>query len=86
MGVMACDRYECEHIMCNRCILDHTMYICDWCYDELVAYRKTWPDEMTISEVRDRIEQFMRTRPGTSNPTICNIDEEFEKLTGYSLN
>ena len=35
MSVLACDRNGCEHIMCNRLILDSTMYICNTCFDEL---------------------------------------------------
>ena len=36
MGVMACDRRGCEHIMCDRVILNGSRYICEDCFTELV--------------------------------------------------
>ena len=39
MGVMACDRKDCENIMCDR--YSHTYgYICDECFDELLSLRQ----------------------------------------------
>lgn len=81
MGVMRCDRRDCEHIMRDRVILDGTEYICGDCWDELCEAK--WPDTMTAREVRDAIETFMDTRPGTT--TVLDregIEEEFKRLTG----
>lgn len=36
MGVKACDRYDCERIMCDR-YSNKYGYICQSCFDELVA-------------------------------------------------
>lgn len=36
MGVLACDRNGCEHIMCDRYSYEHG-YICYECFEELVA-------------------------------------------------
>ena len=40
MGVMQCDRQNCENIMCNR-LSDEYCYICDRCFDELVGQGPT---------------------------------------------
>ena len=37
MGVLACDRVDCENIMCNRFSETHG-YICNTCFDELVQW------------------------------------------------
>lgn len=82
MSVLACDRRGCEHIMCDRLILDGSQYICGDCWDELCEAKLTWPDEMTARDVRDAIEKFMDTRTGTH--TVLDrdgIDEEFKRLT-----
>jgi len=36
MGVMRCDRYRCENIMCDRYSIDYGS-ICGECFDELEA-------------------------------------------------
>ena len=83
MGVMRCDRQECEHIMCERCILHNSMYICNDCYGELVEYKKTWEAPMMAADVERKIRDFMETPPGTLRPVLpCDIDAEFERLTG----
>jgi CTP:molybdopterin cytidylyltransferase MocA len=56
------------------------MYICNSCFEELLAFKKNWPSRMSVLEMRHRIEDFMRTPPG--NYVEVNTDEEFEKLTG----
>lgn len=81
MGVMECNRKGCSNILCRRCILDSSAYICDECFAELVAMKGTWQREMTAADVRDAIEQFMASRAGTF--CILNseaIDAEFERL------
>ena len=66
MSVLACDRTDCENVMCSRLILDGKFYICDDCYAELCEHKETWPDEMRPREVYDKIWNFMRnTSPGT---------------------
>jgi hypothetical protein len=41
MGVMACDRANCKHIMCNRLICDGHYYICEECWEELLEFKTT---------------------------------------------
>lgn len=83
MGVMACDRAGCEHVMCNRLILDGEMYICGECYTELLEARKAWPWEMTALELREAILEFMRTNPGHHRILSGDdLDAEFERLMG----
>lgn len=36
MSVLACNRYRCNNIMCDRLSSEHG-YICDDCFDELIA-------------------------------------------------
>ena len=83
MSVLACDRVDCPHIMCQRLILQGHAYICEDCWQELLAYRSDWPATMTVAEVRERIENFMRdTPPGTfSSIRGVDIDAEFQRLT-----
>lgn len=82
MGVMACDRANCKHIMCNRLICDGHYYICEECWEELLDFKTTWPDTMTVIEVREAIDKFMETSPGRHLVLDKNgIEEEFERLT-----
>ena len=85
MGVMACDRGACDSIMCNHLILDGTMYICPTCLEELNEYKLSWPAKMQKTEVRERIEAFMKTDPG-EHITLQDedVDAEFERLTKNS--
>lgn len=82
MSVLACGRGNCPNIMCNRLILEGSRYICDECWDELVAYKESWPDTMTAKMVRQTIEGFMDSDPG-EHKTLRNawINKEFERLT-----
>ena len=69
--------------MCDRCILDNTAYICNWCYDELVADSVKWPGSMTAAEVRRRIEEFMASPVGARRVLKGEeLDREFWRLTG----
>jgi hypothetical protein len=85
MSVMACDRMHCQHVMCERLILDRSAYICDDCFDELVEWRKTWPDEMRASEIAQRIRVFM-AQPLNEHRVLNKdgIEEEFRRLTGQN--
>jgi hypothetical protein len=85
MGVLACDRSGCSHIMCERIILDHSMYICRECYDELLEYKATWSCEMKLVDVEKRVREFMYSDVGTHKTKMLygeEIDEEFARLMG----
>ena len=80
MGVMACDRTDCERIMCNTCI-NGEYYICNECEDEFKNYLKK--KGITSSSKRELMEElhiFMKT-PKTYNGyggnDIIDIDEFF---------
>ena len=83
MGVMACDRRGCEHIMCDRLILNGSKYICGDCWDELCEAKLSWPDVMTAREVQEAIIRFMDTGVGSHRVLDREgIEEEFKRLTG----
>ena len=79
VGVMDCERKNCEHIMCDRLILDNTQYICPSCWAELLIAKDTWDKKMSAADVRRSIERFMRSDPGEY--LEVDTDEEFRKLT-----
>lgn len=71
--------------MCERLILNSSRYLCERCYQELLIFKATWKqDELVVSDVRTRIEEFLRTEPGTyvGGDRGVGIDEEFERLAG----
>lgn len=86
MGVMACGREGCQHILCDRLIKwnDGTSsYICDDCCVELKQFRKSWSKSMTIAEVEEHIRQFMDTAPGSHATLDSNeIEAQFNKMIG----
>lgn len=55
MGVIPCDRSNCEHIMCDRSSYTYGR-ICNYCFDELV---KLGP--------KTNIDEFMNSSP-SKNP------------------
>ncbi len=58
MGVLACDRYCCKNIMCDR--LSHEYgYICNECFEELVESNIN-PDNMNF-DIQGTIEDFMNS-------------------------
>ena len=67
MSVLACCRYGCEGIMCDRYSNTYG-YICNDCYDQLEA-----------SGAGVDIQVFMDTEPelATEKDTLLNYDEEF---------
>lgn len=79
MGVNECDRSGCKHIMCDRLILDD-FYICVYCFDELMQFKKTLPKKMMAADIRDAIVGFMKTEPGTYSEV--DTDEEFNRILG----
>lgn len=50
MGVMGCDRFNCQNIMCDRYSDEHG-YICNDCFEELLCLGVTAD-----------VQLFMRTR------------------------
>ena len=90
MGVLACERDGCTHIMCDN-ILDvrnkedlrnqRSYYVCDECLAELNAIRATWSEPMTIDEFHDQIRSFMNNEKGSRIRLSDNkIEEEFERI------
>ena len=68
MGVLACDRKDCENIMCDRYSDDYG-YICHECYDELISSGPT-----------TNIKKFMETpkQPNEENQSRARYEAEFE--------
>jgi len=67
MGVLTCDRFRCDNVMCDRYSY-HYGYICNDCFDELM--------NSTLG-----IETFMLTRPNREYNNTNRIEElnnEFE--------
>jgi len=56
MGVLACNRVDCDNIMCDRYNSEYG-YICDECFEELVTLG-----------IHADIKLFMRTSPNRSLP------------------
>lgn len=87
MGVLACDRPDCVRIMCDRCILGQTKYICWECAEELDEWRKSWPREMRANEVESKVREFMNTTNGFYKPqpmlTEDEIEDEFNRIMRY---
>lgn len=64
MGLMMCNRNECENILCDR-YSPRFGYICDSCFEEFVnGYQKV------------DIEHFMSTEPGT----YCTDSDDFREF------
>ena len=83
MGVRACYRPKCRNIMCDVLFVGVEKYICSDCLEELRAFRKTWPREMFVGEVREKVRAFMCTEPGTY--AVLGEDEierEFKRIVG----
>jgi len=78
MSVMECDRNGCEQIMCDRLILEGSRHICEECYDELLMAKDNWPKKTLVSDVRDRIIQFMASEKRSF--ILVNTEDEFERL------
>jgi hypothetical protein len=83
MGVMKCARNGCENIMCDRRI-PSVGPICDECWSELLEHRqRAWRDQMTASQVRDDLHEFMASRVGSKKVLDeGGIEAEFRRLTG----
>ncbi len=82
MGVMACGRGDCEHIMCDQLILNGSRYICYSCYEELCRLKSTWSAQLPKGKVEKRIKKFMKSSPGKYHTELVDTDTEFDRLTG----
>lgn len=82
MGVMSCQRPDCDNIMCDRIVMG--AYLCDSCHAEFLEWRQTWPGETTAANMRERIEQFLVAPSGVYKvPAVLSrdeIDAEIEKI------
>jgi len=65
MGVMSCDRNECDNVMCDRYSDKYRSYLCDVCFEELVSkgpetnvkeFLSSKPDRMDIDAARARFD------------------------------
>ncbi len=87
MSVLACDRYNCPEIMCDRLIMNGSKYICSDCWYELLEYKETWKKHISnLAEVEEVMENFFRSKPGTyiklnNDNAEEMIDKEFDRLT-----
>lgn len=63
MGVLACDRSDCDAVMCDNLILDGRAYICDDCLRELGEASKQLPDVISKLQAETFIFDFLRTSP-----------------------
>ncbi len=77
MGVLACDRSNCDSIMCDRLIND-SQYICDSCYEELMRKKVDWPTSLTKMQLQNLIQGFMETVPGSFS--VVDIDEALSEI------
>lgn len=80
MSVMQCSRRGCPRILCKRIILNGSMYICGDCWEELLVVKKSWPDRMTRTEVKEAIEAFMDSDP-LESAELVDTESEFSRLT-----
>jgi hypothetical protein len=80
MGVKACDRAECENVMCDVTILNGRQYICRTCYGELHDFIDSWPMPISEAAAREKTEHFMRTRPGTYSESELGDREDVLKF------
>jgi len=82
MSVLACGRFKCDNIMCDRLVLGR--YLCNACYEELLEFKRSWGFCTRVTSVRPHLEHFMTTAPGTfaRDDDDAAVDAEFHRLTG----
>jgi hypothetical protein len=82
MGVMACDRRDCENIMCDTCI-DGRWYICRECQEEFKLYLEQIDQNPTCEgEIILALELFMTTKKDQYRKgNDISVDEFFRKNT-----
>lgn len=74
MGVMACDRTDCENIMCDICIAGR-YYVCRDCAHE---FKELCGEEPQLkSKIGEQFVQFMATpkSPFDGANDECTVDE-----------
>lgn len=80
MGVLACDRNDCENIMCNTCI-NGEYYICNECEQEFKDYlRSKNIFSPTKNELMGELHGFMKTPKmykGYGGNEVIDVDEFF---------
>jgi hypothetical protein len=76
MGVLSCALAGCDHIMCDALVANH--YICSSCLEELRRVKDTWPESLSLDDLRNRIEAFLDTSVGSS--TFIDRDALFDGL------
>lgn len=84
MGVLACDRTKCPHIMCDRLMTvgDDQYYVCSECWDELQIAKAQWPKPKSRAELHTSLRDFFKTPPGTySGPEEIDVDAELKRAT-----
>lgn len=77
MGVLACDRYKCDNIMCNMCV--ESNYICRECKEEFKNYvlAKGIPLHSDY-DIKRALKQFMETEKAEFDGDANTVDiEEF---------
>lgn len=76
MGVLACNRYGCENIMCDL-YTDDFGYICHECYAEVTALKDATPSHNRVSAY-DFVAGFMASekKPASSG----DFDQDFDDL------
>jgi len=73
MGVMACDRTDCNNIMCDKLICD--MYICNNCAEEFKSRYSNTTTQARYQFAKE-FEAFMDTPKRISNGgEHCSIDQ-----------
>ena len=80
MSVKACGRAGCHNVMCDRTILGAEYYLCDDCFDELLAWKNRWPKMTRPSAVRGLILEFIDSDPGDYSDET--VDGVFRQLVG----
>lgn len=64
MGVLLCDRNNCQNIMCDTYVEEIDCYICDDCKEEFKNYlifKKQDPNALTSNQIIENLKLFMHT-------------------------
>jgi hypothetical protein len=69
MGVMACDRKNCDNVMCDRISDERQEYLCWECFDELVH----------LGPSTD-LDKFMASRPRRVAVNIAASRAYFDQI------
>ena len=80
MGVLACDRNGCEHIMCDIIITTQNCqyYICHDCLQELTYAKNNWAERISKADMSELVDQFFETR--VDSVKLCNRDDIFKGM------